>query len=147
VVVGPGVPVGRRADAAQSIDVLPTLSARLGVPAPAGLRGRDLLATDRAGDIVSEIVSGFGDSGQGAGTVALRTGRWKLIRSPDGEHDELYDLVSDPAERQNLAATSPETAALVARLDRWAAAAPAPPRTLAGDPTLRDRLRRLGYID
>lgn len=147
VVVGPGVPAGRRADAAQSIDVLPTLSARLGVPAPAGLPGRDLLATDRAGDIVSEIVSGFGDSGQGAGTVALRSGRWKLIWSPDGEHGELYDLVSDPAERQDLAGTSPETAALVARLDRWAAAAPAPPRTLAGDPTLRDRLRRLGYID
>jgi arylsulfatase len=135
VIVGPGVPAGRRPDLAQQIDLLPTVAAVLGVSPPPGLPGRNLLATHEAGDVVSEIVAGFGDEGAGAGTVALRTPRWKLIR-PTGQPVELYDLTADPGERTNLAtaaADAAETAALAARLDRWAG--------------LRERLRQLGYVD
>ena len=146
IIVGPGIPAGRRAEVAQGVDLLPTIAAILGAPLPAGLPGRDLLATHTSGDVVSEIVGGFGDGGQGS-TVALRTPRWKLIRLPDGSGTELYDLVNDPWERTNLAATSDETAALAARLDRWAANAPPPPPTTATDPTLRAKLRQLGYVE
>ncbi len=146
VVVGPGIPAGRRTDMAQGIDLLPTIASILGAPAPAGLPGRDLLATQTAGDVVSEIVGGFGDDAKGS-TVALRTARWKLIRLPDGSGTELYDLANDPGERTNLAATSEETAALGARLDRWAASAPPPPRSTGTDPTLRAKLRQLGYVE
>jgi arylsulfatase A-like enzyme len=146
VIVGPGVAPGRRSDMAQGVDLLPTLAPILGAPVPAGLPGRDLLATQSAGDVVSEIVGGFGDGGRGSGTVALRTARWKLIR-PEAGDPELYDLANDPEEHTNLAATSPETAALVARLDGWAAAAPPPPHTTAADPTLRAKLRQLGYVE
>jgi arylsulfatase A-like enzyme len=146
VIVGPGIPSGRRTDMAQGVDLLPTIATMLGAPVPAGLSGRDLLATQVAGDVVSEIVGGFGDGGQG-NTVALRTARWKLIRPPDANETELYDLVNDPEEHTNLAATSPETAALAARLDRWAASAPPPPHTSASDPTLRAKLRQLGYVE
>jgi arylsulfatase A-like enzyme len=146
VVVGPGIPAGRRTDMAQGLDLLPTIASILGAPAPAGLAGRDLLATQTAGDVVSEIVGGFGDDAKGS-TVALRTARWKLIRRPDGGGTELYDLANDPGERTNLAATSEETAALGARLDRWAASAPPPPRATGTDPTLRAKLRQLGYVE
>jgi arylsulfatase A-like enzyme len=145
IIVGPGIPVGRRTDMAQGIDLLPTIAAMLGAPVPPGLSGRDLVATRTAGDVVSEIVGGFGDGGQGS-TVALRTPRWKLIRLPDGS-TELYDLENDPGEHTNLAATSEETAALGARLDRWASTAPPPPHTAATDPTLRAKLRQLGYVE
>jgi arylsulfatase A-like enzyme len=147
VVVGPGIPTGRRPDMAQGIDLLPTIAPVLGAPVPPALPGRDLLTTRATGDVVSEIVGGFGDVGLGSGTTSLRTARWKLVRSPDANATELYDLSNDPGERTNLAATSPETAALVARLDRWAASAPPPPRTTASDPTLRAKLRQLGYVE
>lgn len=147
VVVGPGIPAGRRPDVAQGIDLLPTIAPVLGASVPPGLPGRDLFTTRGTADVVSEIVGGFGDVGLGSGTTSLRTVRWKLVRSPDANATELYDLSNDPGERTNLAATSPETAALVARLDRWAASAPPPPRTTASDPTLRAKLRQLGYVE
>jgi len=78
--------------------------------------------------------------------VALRTPRWKLIRLPDGG-SELYDLVNDPGEHTNLAATSDQTAALASRLDQWAANAPPPPPTAGRDPTLGAKLRQLGYVE
>ena len=146
IIVGPGIPSGRRGDIAQGVDLFPTVASILGAQAPPGLPGRDLLATQVAGDVVSEIVGGFGDSGQAGSMVALRTPRWKLIRLQSGE-TELYDLASDPGEHTNLAATSEETAALGARLDRWASSAPPPPRTTATDPTLRAKLRQLGYVE
>src|SRR5262249_39392564 len=112
VIAGPGVPAGRRTDTAQGIDLMPTIATLLGIEAPAGLPGRDLLATRDAGDTVCEIVSGFGDGGAGRGTVALRAGQWKLIRSAEGDSIELYDLVNDPGQRTNVAAAHPESAAL-----------------------------------
>jgi arylsulfatase A-like enzyme len=146
VIVGPGIPAGRRTDTAQGIDLLPTIAGLLGAQTPAGLSGRNLLATTMAGDIVSEIVSGFGDDGAGRGTIALRAGNWKLIRSGAADSLELYDLATDPGEHTNLAATDPQATALGARLDRWAAGAPAPPQTAARDPGLHEKLRQLGYV-
>jgi arylsulfatase A-like enzyme len=51
------------------------------------------------------------------GAIALRDGRWKLIRYRDGKEPtvELFDLHSDVSEATNLAATRPE---LLSRLSK-----------------------------
>lgn len=50
---------------------------------------------------------------RGAPSIAVRSGRWKLIREPD--RAMLFDLEADPAEHHDLAAAHPE---LVRRLQR-----------------------------
>ena len=39
--------------------------------------------------------------------LAVRDGNWKLLLNPDGSRLELYDVVADPAEVNNLAAVQP----------------------------------------
>ncbi len=146
IIAGPGVPVARRGDVAQGIDLYPTLAALLGLTPPPGLPGRDLLATHVAGDAVLETASGFGSNGAPTDVVALRTPQWKLIRTPDIGRVELYDLERDPRE-QSAASDGSEITSLTDRLDRWAAAAPPPPAGAGTVPALRAKLRQLGYIE
>jgi arylsulfatase A-like enzyme len=88
----PGVP-GRRIDGlAQTIDVMPTLLAALGLPAPAGVQGRDLGPLISRGVPVNDAVySGMGynllpderndiaRSMPVSVTESIRDARWKLI--------------------------------------------------------------------
>jgi arylsulfatase A-like enzyme len=145
IVVGPGIPAERRSDLAQHIDLLPTIAALMGASPPSDLPGRDLFATRHASDAVSEIVAGFGDTGAGRGTIALRAGDAKLIRTP--ETSELYDLARDPREQANLGAEAAATSELAGRLERWGATVRPSPRQGAPDPELKDRLRQLGYVE
>lgn len=82
-------------------------------------------------------------------------GRHKLIWTPGAAADqrfELYDLVDDPAEQNDLSQREPERrAAMARRLDAWLRSASAADRgtgtgreTSASD---RARLRELGYVE
>jgi tetratricopeptide (TPR) repeat protein len=121
IVVGPGAPRGERTTLfARHMDLAPTLLAAAGLPAPKGLRGRDLLRAHatgaRAGE--DEVLGWFeshGAKGLGWATLeGIRTGRWKYTGAPAPE--ELYDVVRDPGETANLAAQEPEERARLAAL-------------------------------
>ena len=101
------LPGGRRggetvAAPAQLVDVAPTVAELLGLPAPAGWRGRSLLALAAEPGAPRRICSetfyprlhfGWSD------LASIVDDRHHLI---DGPAPELYDLVADPGERTNL---------------------------------------------
>jgi len=97
------LPQGHVADAmVTSYDFMPTLLEYLDLPLPQGrnLPGRSFLPILRGeSDEGHEIVVIYDEYGP---VRMIRTAEWKYVhRYPDGPH-ELYDLASDPDERQNL---------------------------------------------
>ncbi len=60
-------------------------------------------------------------------------GKWKLLCEYDGSEPQLYDLVSDPIESENLAATElAQVKRMTEQLLEWNAAVPSDPRRGAG---------------
>lgn len=145
-----GREAGRRVSVpVQHIDLLPTLLDLLGEPVPGGLRGRSLrplLAGDGAGwprrGLYAEAMYPRYHFGWSE-LYALTTDRYRYIRAP---REELYDLVADGDERENLA---PQRARTVRELRETlgglvgdgAVAAPA-----AVSDAVLARLRSLGYL-
>ncbi len=81
---------------------------------------------------------------------AIVDGRWKLIRSVD-EQRHLYDLLADPGETQDLAATDTSDGdRLATMLDdraRLAASIRIAPATVPDSALRRARLKALGYAE
>ncbi len=153
IVRAPGrLPAGRRVTAPVSLaDVAPTLWALLGVPAPADVDGADLLPLVGGGPpperpvyaetYLPRLEYRFSE------LKMLRRGPIKYIDAP---RPELYDLVGDPREADDLSARrSADAAAMADRLRGFLAeAAPdagARART-ALDPETEAKLRSLGYL-
>ena len=83
------------------IDLYPTLTDLCGVKPPGDLQGKSFAKmlrdpTSSGKEVAYSVVT----RGEHVGK-AIRTGRWRYARWPDGE--ELYDLESDPREHVNLA--------------------------------------------
>lgn len=82
-----------------------------------------------------------------AGRYAARTPDRKLIITTDGGA-ELYDLLADPKELANLAASDSAAAGeLRARLAAWIRSEMAPTVAAELDPEVIETLRSLGYVD
>jgi arylsulfatase A-like enzyme len=110
---------------AAHIDIAPTLLAACGVAAPGGVKfnGRDLLplVEDRAADWMDRNLFfqwHRGDVPQLHRAFAVRGPRYKLVQAtgageqaPPKEKFELFDLTSDPGEKNDLAADQPEIVA------------------------------------
>jgi arylsulfatase A-like enzyme len=129
IVAGPGIPEGRRTDAlCYLFDVLPTLGKLCGVPAPSTSEGIDLSATlrDPAAPARPRLMFAYRNVQR-----ALRDDRWKLIRYPEVDRTQLFDLKVDPLETTNLAG-DPRLASILtdltgrlrAEMDRFGDAAP-----------------------
>jgi arylsulfatase A-like enzyme len=142
------------------VDMADTLLAAAGIDVPGP--SRNLLAPDGpARPVVSELRIGK------RYIETLRLGKWKLHRryalNDEGKavddqppRCELYDLDTDPGEREDLAAM-PTYADIVTRvgseLDAWRSAAVVPAGTadanheVAIDDSVVHQLRALGYLD
>jgi uncharacterized sulfatase len=113
IVAGPGIAAGKRTDAMCYLyDVLPTLGATCGVPAPPKSEGMNLTATLRNPDRAArpDLLFAYQNVQR-----AIETPQWKMIRYPKADQTQLFDLKNDPYEIHNLAA-APEHAAKAAEL-------------------------------
>jgi len=140
----PGGPTGRVAAQVRSLDIAPTLLARLGVQDPAfRAEGRDVLADLASGRLrdrpaLSELTS---DTGR---QTALRDGRWQYLRAAGREllfARSAEPLVDESGERPDV------TRRLADEVDaRVAGFVPLEGVPLAVPPDLKEQLRRLGYL-
>lgn len=101
IFAGPGIPEGRQTDAfAYLFDIFPTLCELTGTPIPASIEGRSLapMITGVKDTVRDTAFLGYKDVQR-----AVRQGRWKLIRYPRIDLNQLFDLETDPFEIRNLA--------------------------------------------
>jgi arylsulfatase A-like enzyme len=113
IISGPGIPANQRTDAlCYLFDVLPTLGKVCGVTGPAASEGIEFSATlaDPAKPARGTLIFAYKNLQR-----AICDARWKLIRYPQVDRTQLFDLQNDPHEAVNLA-DKPEHAAKVAEL-------------------------------
>jgi len=152
----PGVGSGRRVtEVAQHIDLLPTLLDELGLDLPGHLEGRSLLP------LIEGVETAGATDGRrvfshlqlyGLLNLSVVVDGWKLISIREGERTvsrQLYDLRSDPGEKDDLADRLPiRTEVLEGLLDArlrdseaWSS------QEIVLDAELEESLRALGYLD
>lgn len=134
-------------------DLMPTILAVLGYPAPKNVQGRNLLqaAPAEAGDVISEtfvhpLISTWSPRFRRS-EQAIFSGSLKFIQSSKGDR-ELYDLSLDPNEEHNLFATRPADR-LELKLVQYLKAAAIDERKQAqaqvGSESI-EKLKSLGYV-
>jgi len=172
------VPAGTVVDEPVALlDVLPSVLDALGIAHPAlangelqghsfaaALRGQGRLDPQRAihlqrrrlrPAIVRPDLAAEGPDGNDIAPFAvegeqfgLRRGRWKYVSAPSEGRGGLFDLETDPGEREALDLREPERAAQMRDdLEAWVEAQRRRPSEGSVSPDDRRRLRALGYID
>lgn len=144
----PGLAPRRVSRMVSSIDIAPTVLRAVGLSAPEGMSGHDLLNARpaRPVPVTSEFVLWSADQ------AARWEGPWKFVLKPESGDNGLYDLQDDPGERQNLVAERPDLARrlesmLVDYRQRSLAAFTALDyQSTRMDPRTIESLRALGYI-
>jgi len=148
-----------------TLDVVPTISALLGLACPDAAVGMDLSRVWRGEElplraIISEATQPIGDIERGQDwpnalkAKAVRRGPWKYILTPYlGGREELYNLEEDPGERTNLLLTGEVDALerateLRGELLRWSQAHSPLPSSFndSQSDAILERLGALGYV-
>jgi arylsulfatase A-like enzyme len=174
-----GLPSGLRVETSVDLmDVAPTILNLVGVHVPESMKGESLVSTIRGDGGAAHAESrSFVAESYSRSAIALRHGRWKLIRTltdpqntgnmlkllkwPDADvrspsrSDALYDLVADPAEKLDRIAHEPFIGAALGQILDWELAqartdAPAVPITVDPNdlqPESRANLKALGYLE
>jgi len=128
----PGVlPAGRIVeDPVQCIDVMPTVLELAGAAVPTGAEGQSLMPLIREETSAWRRRPVYCETSDGGYTASLeqyarrvravRTERWKLVHFSPEDRGELYDLVADPDEREDVHREHPQVAdSLQSLLDTW----------------------------
>ena len=102
IMAGPGIAAGSCATPVDLLDVAATIPAHFGLDFDCNGRPLNEIAT-QAEDYERAIISQYHAVGSVSGAFMLRKGRWKLNHYV-GFEPELFDLIADPEEMQNLAA-------------------------------------------
>jgi arylsulfatase A-like enzyme len=126
VIAGPGIRPGHSEALAYLHDIYPTLCDLAGIGAPDGLDGRSLspVVGGQSPGVRNVLFLAYRDVQR-----AVRQGDWKLIRYPKVGKTQLFNLVDDPDELNDLAddpRQAPRVGTLMELLARQQA--------LAGDP-------------
>jgi len=136
----------------RGIDLLPTVLDLAGVTAPDPIDGCSLMALINGDDGQHRVA--FSRCIVKEGPIeSVRLPPHKLIVSPGAPEPQLYDLVADPCERRDIAASKPAIARdLAAQMQAWREAIrTARTRTRPGrlvDPDeMRRKLKALGYLE
>jgi arylsulfatase A-like enzyme len=100
LLAGPGIARGRSGALVYLLDLYPTLCEAAGLPVPPGLDGRSFAPVLRrpSRDGRGELLLAYRGLQR-----AWRDERWKLIRYPEVNVTQLFDLRNDPDERLDLA--------------------------------------------
>ena len=124
IFVGPGIPKGQSTKSfSYLLDIFPTLASLTGVTPPAGIDGHDLSPIWRGEKqkVRDSVFLAFTNWMR-----SVRDERYKLIRYPQIDYAQLFDLQNDPHEMHSLAA-DPAQAARIEKmtemLKQWQAKA------------------------
>jgi len=105
LISGPGIPEGQVNDALVYLfDLFPTLAELCHLQVPANTDGISLapLITGKSSAVRTSIFTAYRHT-----VRAVRNKEWKLIRYPDRDYSQLFNLTRDPLELDNLA-SNPE---------------------------------------
>ena len=153
IIVGPNVPRGRVIEgASHAIDIAPTVLSLAGLEAPTNLPGIDLSEAWKGGLEWPIDRALFAETDEWVGQVpggtrrAIVRGRWKLLLDRPSGAIELYDLETDPGERNNLSLEEPAIRdQLMAELEDFMAKKRWSKAELEIDEKTAGELRALGY--
>lgn len=118
LISGPHVRKGGSRAQVYLYDVFPTVCELAGISAPPGIEGKSFAAAARGEPFEGRkaILLGYRDVQR-----AVRTNDWKLVRYPQVNVEQLFNLTDDPDEQENLAddpAAAPQKTALLAELEK-----------------------------
>jgi arylsulfatase A-like enzyme len=118
-ICGPGIPQGETAALTYLLDLFPTICDLAGTTVPEGLDGQSLkpVIEGKAEGVRDSLFFAYRDVQR-----AVRDERYKLIRYPQVNVTQLFDLQSDPDEMKNLAADPAQAErikSLTAEIVRW----------------------------
>lgn len=98
----------RKSTFVELVDLAPTLLEAAGVPMHPGIQGKSLMPVltgmqaDHREEIFCEVEESRGEEESTEGAVMVRTKTHKLVLHHPNNEGELYDLQTDPQERDNL---------------------------------------------
>lgn len=112
VIAGPGIKAGRTGALVYLMDLFPTVCELAGLARPEGVDGCSLapVLLGRQEKVRDYMFNAYGNVQR-----SVSDGRWKLIRYPQINKTQLFDLDADPHEMSDLA-DKPEQAVELARM-------------------------------